>query len=335
MRTVYVTEKGATLRREGALLRLVLRGESLAEISAHDLGQMVLMGNVSLTPGALDLLLERNVDTVFLTHHGRFRARLTGGLSTNVRLRLAQYRCLVDPDLALAAARSIVEAKIANSRTFIQRFRRRHGERDELVYAERALGAARLRTALCSTLDEVRGCEGSAAAAYFRAFGSLIRVPGFSFDGRNRHPPLDPVNALLSLGYTLLANNVEAAIEVVGLDPYLGSLHAPAPGRPSLACDLMEEFRVPAVDALVVAALNRGAIPPEGFEDAGPGEPVVMRKETVRAFVHMFESRMRGPAQPVCPGAAATYRGAIEAQVRRFARYLTSEERPYQPYRPR
>jgi CRISPR-associated protein Cas1 len=133
MRTVYVTEKGATLRREGALLRLVLRGESLAEISAHDLGQMVLMGNVSLTPGALDLLLERNVDTVFLTHHGRFRARLTGGLSTNVRLRLAQYRCLVDPDLALAAARSIVEAKIANSRTFIQRFRRRHGERDELV----------------------------------------------------------------------------------------------------------------------------------------------------------------------------------------------------------
>lgn len=325
-RTVYVAHDGATLRREGQRLRVMARRRPVAEVAVHDLGQLVLMGNVVLTPAAMDLLVDRGVDTVLLSHRGRYQGRLVGALSGNVRLRLSQYRMLTDEAAVPDLARRFVAAKIANQRVQLMRSARRHGQSEDLARGRIALRASSLRLSTCDTLDEVRGCEGAASAAYFRVFDAMLRAPGFRFDGRNRRPPMDPVNALLSLGYTLLSNVVEAAIHVVGLDPYLGALHAPVANRPSLVCDVVEELRAPVVDALVVAALNKSAFRPEDFEDAGQGEPVVLRRETLRWFVTLFERRMERGAHYAPFGKRLSWRDIAEQQARRLARHFLEDE---------
>ena len=335
MRTVYVTHRAATLKREGGVISVTQKGKRTARIRVHDLSQLVLMGNIVLTPSALDLLVEKGIDTVFLTHNGRYRGRITYGLSGNVRLRLSQYDRLRDPAAALDTARAIVAAKIANTRVFLLRFSRRRGRTDGQRRSLASMHAAALRLDLVETLDQVRGCEGSASASYFRCFGDAIAAEGFFFDGRNRRPPMDPVNALLSLGYTLLANTVEAAVNVVGLDPYVGALHAAQANRPSLVCDLEEEFRAVVVDSLVVAAVNKRIMQPGDFEDAGPGEPVVIRREAVSRYVGLVERRLRSSAIYEPQGVRLTWRQIIEQQARAFARYVLGSSESYEPYRAR
>lgn len=189
-----------------------------------------------------------------------------------------------------------------------------------------------LRAPLARELDELRGCEGSGAAAYFRVFGYLVRAPGFEFSGRTRRPPLDPINALLSLGYTFLSNTVETAVQIVGLDPYLGSLHAPETGRPSLVCDLMEEYRAPIVDALVLAAVNRGLIRTDDFEEAGPGEPVLVKRECIGVLAKLYRQRLDGRAAYGASKQALPYREIIEQQVRGFARVMLGKQATYVPF---
>ncbi|HQP37476.1 MAG TPA: CRISPR-associated endonuclease Cas1 [Polyangiaceae bacterium] len=333
-RTAYVVQKGATLRREGELLHVYVGRKREAELPTSELRQLVLMGNVMLTPGAVDLVLEKKIDTVFLSWHGRYRGRLVGLGSSAVTLRVAQYEALRDPARALQIARAIVRSKIRNQRAFLLRQAREGRDGEALGRACTAMRLTLVRLEGAVTLDEARGCEGAAAAAYFRVFGKLLVPDGFHFDGRNRRPPMDPVNALLSLGYTLLANAVEAAVHVVGLDPYLGALHAVEAGRPSLVCDLQEEFRAPVVDALVVAAINRGVVEPGDFEDAGPGEPVLMKPEAVRAFVQVFERRMARPVLVPGLGKRLGYRGIVEHQARKLARALL-EGGGYEPFEPK
>ena len=325
MRAVYVTYPGAMLRRDGELLQVWARREKQSEIRVQDLEQLVLMGNIILTPAAMDLLISRGIDTVLLSAHGRYRGRIVSGLSGNVRLRVAQYRVFTDRDRALDLARRIVAGKTRNQRSFLLRQARAAGD-DELRRSEASLRAAVARLSLCTTLDQVRGCEGSASAAYFRVFGKFLRGEGFRFDGRSRRPPLDPVNALLSLGYTLLHNAVESAVQVVGLDPYLGTLHEVLAGRPSLVCDLVEEHRAPLVDRLVVAAINRGAMRADDFEDAGPEEAVIVKREALRWFVTLFERRMQRPVEYPPEARRLPYRVVIEQQVRRMARHVLGRE---------
>jgi len=326
-KTVYVAQAGASLRREGNLLVVQVGKERRASIPTHDLGQLVLLGNVVLTPSALDLIVESGIDAVLLSHGGRYRGRIGAGPSGNVGLRLAQYAALTAPARALEVARTIVKGKAANQRTFLLKHARRHGLTDSLRRAAVAIRAACERCDLAEDLDEVRGCEGAASAAYFRVFGELVRAEGFRFDGRNRRPPMDPVNALLSLGYTLLLGTVEAAIQIVGLDPYLGSLHAPLANRPSLACDLVEEYRAALVAPLVVAAVHHQAIAQDGIEASGPGEPVVMKREAITSLVQAYERRLAAHAHYPPAGARLTWRGIVEQQVRLFARAVLGQER--------
>jgi CRISPR-associated protein Cas1 len=187
------------------------------------------------------------------------------------------------------------------------------------------------RTQEMETLDQVRGCEGRAAAIYFGVFGNLLKNPDFNFTDRNRRPPLDPVNVLLSLGYTLLANAVETAVQVVGLDPYLGALHEVAYGRPSLVCDLMEEYRSVIVDPMVVASVNRRSFTLEDFE-SGDGEPVRFKRAAMRWFLDLFERRVRGTILYPPRGQRVTYRQVIEEQVRLVARYFLGTEPSYAPF---
>jgi CRISPR-associated protein Cas1 len=249
-------------------------------------------------------------------------------------LRLAQYEALRDEGIRLAFAKAVVRGKIANQRRFLLRAIREGRDSKQLRPSVIGMRATMARVGDCTSMDEVRGCEGAAAASYFRSFGALMTAEGFRFDGRNRRPPMDPVNALLSLGYTLLANVVEASVQVVGLDPYLGALHAPEHGRPSLVCDLQEEFRTPVVDALVVAVINRGLVEPGDFEDGGEGEPVVMKREAFRVLVKAFERRMARAVLVESLGKRLTLRAIVEQQVRGLA-WTFLEGGEYVPYSPR
>ncbi|HOU93020.1 MAG TPA: CRISPR-associated endonuclease Cas1 [Polyangiaceae bacterium] len=330
MRTAYVVHDGATLRREGERLVVTVRHERKQELPVHELTQLVLVGNVVLTPGAVDLVVDPSVDTVLLSHSGRYRGRITGSVSGNVVLRLAQFRALTDPARTLALARRVVDGKIGNQRALLVRRARYPGAARLDPRHDVALRAARAGLELAPDLDAVRGCEGAASAAYFRALAGCFLPPDMTFDRRSRRPPLDPVNALLSFAYTLLANAVEATVERVGLDPYLGSLHAPVPGRPSLVCDLMEEHRPWVVDALVLSAVNHRAFTPEHFEVSDQG--VLMKPEARRWLVTLFERRLETRLAPE-PGADTTsYRLVIERQCRRLAKVFL-EGGEYEPTR--
>ncbi|MFO0695986.1 MAG: CRISPR-associated endonuclease Cas1 [Polyangiales bacterium] len=333
-RTVYVTRAGATLRREGERLRVVSKDSPASDVSVHDLAQLVLMGNITVTPAALDLLVERGVDTVWLSGTGRYRGRIIGGPSRQVALRLAQFRALEDDVTRKRLARSFVRGKVRNQRTLLLQHARRHGESPAMEAARASMRLALTRLDDMEDLDAIRGLEGRCAVAYFAAFGDLLRTDELRFDGRNRRPPLDPVNALLSLGYTLVTSQVEAALGRVGLDPYLGALHAPLNGRPSLACDLVEELRAPLVDAFVVASINRRAFRPEDFEEAAAGEPVYLRRESLRWFLTLFERRMAKPVWYEPLGCRLAPRDLIEAQARAFARDVLGGE-AYEPFRSR
>lgn len=332
MKTIYITEQGATLRRDGPVLQVWTGRKKRSELLVHDLDQLVLMGNIMVTPAVLDFLIAERVDTVFMSYHGRFRGRLVHEHSKNVRLRLAQYEQLREPEVALRLGREIVRGKILNARAFLLKAARRQGGCEDLARAAARLAAMAERLAEMETLDQVRGCEGRASALYFEVFGRLIKNPDFTFEGRNRRPPLDPVNALLSLGYTLLANAVETAVQIVGLDPYLGALHEIAYGRPSLVCDLMEEYRSVVVDPMVVACINQRSFGLEDFEPAEDGGPVRFRRQAMRWFVELFERRLRGQIIYPPRGQRLTYRQVIEEQVRLFARCVLGAEAAYTPF---
>lgn len=330
MRVLHVTYPSAHVRRSGRRLEVHANRRCVRELQIHGLQQLVLTGNIAVSPAAMSLLLDEGVDTVFLTGSGRYRGRLMGHLSSNIRLRMRQFEFLRDSEQALRFAKQVVQGKIANQRSHLLRHRRRH-QLVNLDEAIRALAAARLRSALCTDMDELRGCEGSASAAYFRVFGTLVRVPGFEFPKRSRRPPIDPINAMLSFGYTLLFNLVQSTIERVGLDPYLGALHAPTAGRPSLVCDLVEELRAPVIDALVLGAVNQKSIAPKDFEELGPGEPVRLRRETIRWLVELFERRVEQRVHYPPTKQRLTIFAIIEQQARAAARTF-ADDVPYEPW---
>jgi CRISP-associated protein Cas1 len=334
MTVAYLIEDGGAVQCDGERLVVRVGKDERGSVPTHGLRQLVIMGNLTLTPRALDLVLERGIDTVLLTRQGRYRGRFTATLSSNLPLRLAQYDRLRATPFAVRFAKQIVVGKIRNQRAFLLQHARAHPERDRLLVASKALSAAKMRAEEATELPELRGCEGSGAATYFGVFAALLHGTPFVFDKRTRRPPLDPVNALLSLGYTLMTNAVEATIVRVGLDPYLGALHEIAAGRPSLACDLVEEYRAPVVDALVVAALKKRALRPEDFLETGPGAPVEIKREALRWFVTLFERKMNRELTYAPTGQKLSWRLIVEAQVRRLARDLLGGV-PYECVEPR
>jgi len=342
--TVYIMENGSYLRREGMALKVIKEGREIDHIPAVGLKKLILAGYVSLSGSVLDFLIKNRVETVFMTPTGRFRARLAIDEHRHVSLRSAQYLKLSDQQFALKTAMGIVSGKIANMiRLLMLRSR---------TYADDALqvGAARLKAlgknvSASQNLDVLRGYEGAATRIYFSAFHRLVLNEAFRFQGRNRRPPLDPVNAMLSFVYTLLTNEVLSAIKAVGLDPYMGSLHEVSYGRPSLACDLVEEYRCFLGDRFVLGLVNRKAVKPDDFiqREPAPAEfvdeaemkskrPVEMKPAVSRTFVAAYEQMMARRVHYPPLGKEVAYRWMIMNQVRRFGEYLESPDREYTPF---
>jgi len=329
MATLYLTEQGAVARRVGERV-VVTHGERVvADIPLLKINQVRVVGRgVTLTSALLAYLMEHGIDTVFYSSRQRFRGRLSGRASGQGTLRIQQVQAATDATRALDLARAIVDGKVTNQRFVL----RRHGARDPRVAGAMA-GIATMRAAAArvATLDELRGLEGQAAAFYFSGFRRLL-IHDLGFHGRVRRPPTDPVNALLSFGYTLLLDDVISAVSLVGLDPYIGVFHAPGPGRPALALDLMEEFRSLLVDAPMLALVNAGMV---GAADMRAGEGLDhavllgdrLRTDVLRRHAERLATTVRYPPT----GERTTYRRVIELQTRALAHACASGG-PYRAY---
>lgn len=259
LNTLYVTTQDAYLRKEGETVVVEKEKQVLLRLPIHTLQGLVTFGNVMTSPYLLNLCAERGVSVSFMSESGKFLARVTGPVSGNVLLRLSQMRAYEDKSKKGDIARSFLIGKLMNARSVLLRRMRDHGETADIAESSaKILDVLRRVRDSAPDADRLRGLEGEAGAVYFGVFNELI-VAGretFSIASRNRRPPLDPMNALLSYLYTLLAHDCRGALESVGLDPQIGFLHEVRAGRPSLALDLMEEFRACLADRVALSLVN-------------------------------------------------------------------------------
>lgn len=262
--TLYITTQGSYLHKERETLVVEQERKKVAQLPVHSIGHIFCFSNVLVSPFLLGFCGENNVNLAFFTENGRFLGRLQGRQSGNVLLRRAQYR--MSEQNPVPIARNIIAAKIQAGKRVLQRQIRNHGDNADIQTAVAALNFSLQQLKRADSLDLIRGIEGDAAARYFGVFGQLVKAEsGFAFDGRNRRPPRDSVNALLSFLYSILGKDISGALQGVGLDPQVGFLHADRPGRDSLAQDILEEFSAWWADRLVLSLINRGQIKPQDF----------------------------------------------------------------------
>ena len=292
LNTLYVQSQGSYLRQEGETVVVERERTVVARIPIHTLSGIVCFGNVMCSPFLLGLCGERGVHVSFLSEHGRFLARIEGPVSGNVLLRVAQMKAAQDAGKSRDIAASFVAGKIINARTILQRRLRDHGDDTDCAQGVIELAALvqKLRSAM--TTDEVRGVEGEAAAKYFKTFNALLvaQREAFTIQNRHRRPPLDPMNALLSFLYTLLAHDCAGALESVGLDPQIGFLHGLRPGRDSLALDLMEEFRAPLADRMALSLVTLQQLGPKDFKTSESGA-VEMRDDARKTVLLAWQKK--------------------------------------------
>ncbi len=277
LNTLYVTTPESYLHRDGENIIVKIGNEEKFRIPVHNLEGIVCFGYLGASPHAMHLCTENNVGLSFLSQSGKYLCRVNGRVRGNVLLRRTQYRIADNSDKSLDIARGFIQGKIVNCRTVLGRAIRDHGE---VIRCEKLSSITNLlienlvKTEGCATADELRGIEGHSARLYFDGLDELIlsQKKDFFIRERNRRPPRDNMNALLSFLYTLLAHEVESSLEAIGLDPYVGFFHTDRPGRPSLALDLMEELRPFIVDRLALNLVNLHQVCPDDFlkkESAG------------------------------------------------------------------
>ena len=336
LNTLYVSTQGSYLRKEGETVVVEQETKKVLQLPIHTLGGIVCFGNVLCSPFLLGFCAEKDISISFMTEYGRFLAGVKGPVSGNVLLRREQYRKADDSLIIRGIASHCIMAKIANSRTVINRAIRDHRENtdtDKLKNVSRQLEKFIKQLERVNTVDEVRGIEGISAAVYFSSFNNLIvdKKSGFHFSERSRRPPLDEVNAMLSFAYTILAHDIRSALETVGLDPAVGFLHRDRPGRPGLALDLMEEFRSVIADRLVLSLINRKQVKSSGFKRAENGA-VVMDSDTRKILLTEYQNRKQ----------TEVYHPYIEEKVKigllffiqanLLARYLRGDIDGYPPF---
>jgi CRISPR-associated protein Cas1 len=340
MACLYVVEQGAEVIKQGNRLVVKKFDKELESIPAFKLEQLILMGNIQISSQAIKFLLTEGIDTVFLSINGKYHGRLVSTFSKNIHLRRIQFLKLEDPEFILNTAKKFVAGKLANYRLLLRRYQK-EAQREEVEKSIHFLRRHIDKVEEAKDLDTLRGVEGSASAAYFSALGHLIKSSEFRFEKRTRRPPRDPVNVLLSFGYTLLANTIQTYIDISGLDPYLGSLHAPDYGRPSLVLDLMEEFRPILVDTVMLRIVNTRGITMKDFyvpEDAPiiPGEeeleqigpmdyPILLSHEGVKKWITIYEKRLSEQTFYPLTEQRLSYRQICEQQVRLFIQHLKGE----------
>ncbi len=320
---LVVQKPGSQVGQRGGEFVVTAQGEVVRKLPLHQVRAIYLYGAVQLTAQAAESCLEHGVDVAYFAASGRFLGLLRGLPASGVDARLGQARLFAEPFFRLKLARECLRAKISNQRTMLMR----NGDVPDRVL--RLLAEARDATADTRDLGELLGCEGAAANLYFEQFASMLKGLEWKFDfaGRNRRPPRDPVNALLSLGYSILAKELSGVCHAVGLDPFLGFLHQPRYGRPALALDLMEEFRPLIADSVAISLVNRGEIDLGDFVRATTG--TFLNEQGRRRFWEAWFRRMDSEVSHPEFGYKMSYRRMLEVQVRQLWRVVRGDSPTY------
>lgn len=327
MSTLYLLEQGAKLEKESK--RFIVRKDDtiLLEVPEFKIDRVLLFGNIQLTTQAMKFLLESGIETSFFTIYGKLIGRLVPVHSKNVVLRVAQFDKAKDEQFKLLFSKVIVEGKIRNAKALLQRFCRNHPEAD-LGNFEDDLNRCLDELPRKTQVSSIMGVEGRASAIYFQAYGNMFRKE-LQFDARSRRPPKDPVNSLLSLGYTLITNEMFSVLSSIGFDPYIGFLHGIEYGRPSLALDLIEEFRHSIIDRFTLELINKEILKKEDFEEKTEG--IYLKDEARKKYFQHYEKRMLTQVQDVQEKNEVTYRKMFYQQGQRLAKAIQLAV-PYEPF---
>lgn len=336
LNTLFVTTQGAYLSKEGETVVVKVDGAVSLTLPVHTLGGIVCFGQVSCSPFLMGFCAENGVAVSFLTENGAFLAKVQGPVSGNVLLRREQYRRADDVKSSAIIAQAVVTGKIANCRTVLQRALRDHSDKIDAEAVSQAsqrlvLSMKRLGSEL--TLDVLRGIEGESAYTYFGVFDHLITAQkdNFSFHERNRRPPLDKVNCLLSFLYTIVMHDVRSALETVGLDPAVGFLHRDRPGRYGLALDLMEEFRPFFADRLALSLINLCQVQGKGFQKKESGA-VWMDDDTRKTVLVAYQKRKQEEIEHPFLKEKVSVGILFYVQALLMARYLRGDMDMYPPF---
>jgi len=322
MSVLYVVEHGAKVYRRGEQIAVEKDGEDLAEIELSRLSSVVALNTVQFTTQALCALLEAGIELAFITSRGDLLGQLTPPLARNLALRKAQFHRETDPEFVLKQSKAIVAAKAENQRQVLVRHSLdKPGRQTRVQAAAEGIERAAKRIETVTSVDSLLGIEGECAALYWGAFADLLLADGVPFPGRRKRPPPDPVNAVLSLGYTLLTNLLTATLDAYGFDPWLGFLHSETYGHPSLALDLVEPFRAPVVDRMTLRVFNLRILTPGNFRPY-EGGGIRLDDDGLRSFFREWERTL----------ARLSIREAIKTQMEQLARVYRGQEDEVKPW---
>ena len=328
MTTLYLTEQGSKLRKTSQRLVVEKYGDTLLEVPVYGIDRVLIFGAVQISTQAISFLLESGIDVSFLSVHGRLKGKLSPVQSKNVFLRLAQYDRYKDGEFKQMIARSILEGKLKNQRTLVLRYQRNHPEADFSAQLDTISNSI---SSLVDTkeISSLMGLEGASSGAYFRCYSKMLSQ-NFTFDKRTKHPALDPANAILSLGYVLITNEIGALAESTGFDPFIGFLHSLRYGRKSLPLDLVEEFRHPVIDGLVQTLVNTGSIKEDDFYKENNGA-FLLNREAFKRFITAYEERMEKLFLDRNDNSNTSYRKLFRKQVVKMERAILNREE-YHPF---
>jgi len=331
MATLYLTEPGTRLEKEYNRLRVRNKeGKSIMVVPISRVTEVVLVGWAGATTPAMLALLDAGIGLTFLTAQGKLRGRLTPPTGKNIPLRRAQYHYAADDNRQLTFSRAVVKGKLRNSRTIARRILRNAdlnvpGQIERIIAALRAVDT-------CADIPLLMSHEGHAAHAYFAILRRALNT-NLQFGSRSRRPPRDPVNALLSFGYSLLTANIIGALEIVGLDPYCGFFHRTVYGRPALALDLMEEFRPIITDSVVLTLINKKIITANDFYPPKNNRPgIYLTRTGVRKFLTQYTHRLQTTIYHPLAGRAISYQKIFEVQARQIAKLIQNKIDSYPPF---
>ncbi|MFZ1080698.1 MAG: type I-C CRISPR-associated endonuclease Cas1c [Candidatus Kryptoniota bacterium] len=356
LNTLYITSDDSYVHKERETFVVEIDNKKVFQAPVHSIENIVCFGFKALSLALMAFCAENNVGISYLSENGRFLARISGPQQGNVLLRKAQYVMADNEPQSLLIARPIIAAKVANYRNLLLRHQRNHPEsrtdrnvcpseeltgESESELNEEFSGAVKSVAAVmggrlpdiqkAETLDELRGLEGECAAMYFGVLSSLIAVPDFEFTTRSKRPPLDPANALLSFLYSILANDVRSAVETTGLDPQVGFLHRLRSGRPSLALDIMEEFRAYLGDRIMLNLINLKQVGKKDFEIRESGE-VRMSDEARKTVLTAYQKRKQEEITHPFLGEKMTIGLLPHIQAQLMARYIRGDIQEYPPF---
>lgn len=336
LNTLFINQPDVYLSLDGDNIVLVKEQEKLGRLPLHNLESIIAFGYTGASPALMGYCAERNISIVFMTMHGKFLARVVGASRGNVVLRKKQYAVSEDEGLSAKVARNFIFGKVYNHKWMLERMTRDHPLRVDVVqFKEASLQLSELLAHIheCEDLERLRGLEGQAALSYHKLLDAMIlqQKQEFYFQGRSRRPPLDYVNAMLSLAYTLLATDMASALEGVGLDAYVGFLHRDRPGRASLALDAMEELRGVFADRFVLSLINKKEVTAADFVRKESGA-VLMTEQGRKKFLTAWQNKKQEKITHPYLGESIVWGLVPHVQALLLARYLRGDLDEYPPF---